>query len=118
MASPKTVGQFYVETTRESAKNAASAQDAVARYMDESAAIGRTYLATWSSAQQSGLQTAFELQNAVMEAAQSVWDASVKANLSLFDEWAKAVAEGQAAMAKLVSEGTSMLDNAAARRSS
>ena len=116
MASPKTVGQFYVETTRQTAKNAASAQDAFVRYADELAGVGKAYLSAWSSTQQLSLQTAFQLQNAAIQASQAMLDASAQANLSLFDEWAKAVADGQVAMTKLLATGVSMLDNAMPRR--
>lgn len=117
MASPKTVGQFYVETTRQSAKSAASSQDAAARYMSELAGVGLNYIAEWSNAQQANLQSAFQLQNAMIQATQTLWDASIKANESIYDEWARAVVESQAAMAKLVAAGVSMLDSAPRRAS-
>ncbi len=116
MATPKTVGQFYVETSRQTAKNAASAQDAAIRYMDELAAVARTYLTQWSSAQQLSLQTAFQLQNTAIQATQAVLEASTHANLALFDEWAKAVADGQAAMERLTATGVSVLDKGVQRR--
>lgn len=118
MASPKTVGQFYVETTRQSARTSASAQDAIAKYVDESASIGRVYFSAWSSAQQLSLQTAFQLQNSAIEAAQSLWEASARANLSLYEEWARAVAEGQSAVTRLVAAGVSIADGAAPGRPS
>lgn len=116
MANPKTVGRFYVDTTRQAAKNTASAQDAAARYMDELAGVGRTLFGVWSSSQQANLQTAFQLQNSLIEATGAVWNASARANLSLFEEWSKAVAESQAATARLAAAGMSMFDSPAPPR--
>lgn len=116
MASPKAVGRFYVDTTHQAAKNTASAQDAAVRYMNELVGVGGTYIGIWSSAQQLSMQTAFQLQNSVVEAVQGIWDTSAKANLSLFDEWAKAVAESQSAIARLAEAGVSMLESSPPRR--
>lgn len=112
MASPKTVGQFYVETTRQTAKSAASAQDAAVRYLDEITELGRAYFNAWTAAQNASLQTAFQLQNSVLEAARPVVDAAAKANVVLLDEWMKSVAVSQQAVSKLTEVSISIAESA------
>lgn len=116
MASPKTVGQFYVETTRQTAKSAASAQDAAVRYLDEITEIGRAYFDAWAAAQNASLQTAFQLQNSLIEAARPVADATARANLLLLDEWMKSVAIGQEAVSKLTDVSISVVESAVPTR--
>jgi hypothetical protein len=110
MATPKTVGQFYVETTRETAKSAASAQDAAARYLDESAGLSRAYFNVWSAAQKANLQTAFQLQNTLVQASQAMVDATTQASFLMFDELVKVVASGQESMSKLAAATASIGD--------
>jgi hypothetical protein len=113
MASPKTVGQFYVETTSQAAKSAASAQDAAARYLDELAAIGVAYFETWSSVQKESLQTAFQLQNSLVQASQTATEAATRSSLAAFDEWVKVVVAGQEAVSRLTAAVASMTEGPA-----
>lgn len=110
MATPKTVGQFYVETTRETAKGAASAQNAAVRYLDELAGLSRVYFDVWSAAQKANLQTAFQLQNTLVQASQSMVDATTQASFLMFDEFVKVVTSGQESMSRLSAATTSIGD--------
>lgn len=110
MATPKTVGQFYVETTRETAKSAASAQDAAVRYLDELAGLGRAYFDVWSTAQKANLQTAFQLQNTLIQASQSMVDATTQAGFLMLDELVKVMASGQESVSRLAAATTSIGD--------
>ena len=105
MASPKTGGQFYVETNRQTARALAAAQDSGRRVVDEVASLSRVYFDTWTAAQNTALETAFQLQNSTMQASQVVVDAALQANRRLFEEWARVVAEYQSAAARTVAAG-------------
>jgi hypothetical protein len=111
MDSPKTVGQFYVETMRKSMKDATSAEEAGRRYLDELAEVSRGYYAARTATQQAALQTAFQLHNSVIEASQSILDAMTQANRALFEEWAKAATDGQEAIAKAAAAGVSGIED-------
>jgi hypothetical protein len=116
VATPKTVGQFYVETSRQTAKTAASAQDAAGRLLDEMARVSQAYYAAWTAAQNNSMQTAFQLQNAAIEASQTLSKATIQANLSLFDEWVKMVSTGQEAASKLAAASLAIAESAVTRR--
>ena len=113
MASPKAVGRFYVETTRQAAEDSASAQKAALHYMDELSEIGRAYASIWTGAQQLSLQSAFQLQNSAIAASRTLWDASAAATLSLYDEWAKTAEDGQSAILKLAAVNASLFERPA-----
>lgn len=88
-----------------------AAQDAARRYMDESAAIGRTYFAAWDAAAQASMRTAFDLQNAMIQASRSVLDATCQASRSWFDQAAESVRKSQEATIKLVVAGFDVLES-------
>ncbi len=95
-------------TTLEVAK---VAQDAARRYMDESASIGRTFVAAWGATVQAGLRTAFDLQNAVIQASRTILDASAQANRNWFDQGADSMRKSQDATAKLMASGLDMVES-------
>ena len=109
MASPKTGGQFYVETNRQAAQAIATAHDSGCRCMDEMANLSRVYFGAWASTQQAALETTFRLQNSTIQASRTVLDAAVQANRGLFEEWTRTVAENQTAATRMVAAGLSIL---------
>lgn len=104
-----TVTETMENTTIEATK---LAQDAARRYMDESAAIGRTYFSNWAAATQASMRIAFDVQNAMIQASRSIMDAATQANRNWFDQGADAVRKGQDAMGKTVTAGFDALDSA------
>lgn len=88
------------------------AQEAARRYMDESAAIGRTYFSNWVAATQTGMRIAFDVQNAMIQASRSMMEATTLANRNWYDQGADAVRKGQDAMAKTVTAGFDAIDSA------
>lgn len=88
------------------------AQDAARRYMDESAAIGRTYFNAWAASAQASMRTAFDLQIAMLQASRGVVDAAAKANRDWLDQAADSVKKSQEAAAKLASAGVDVIETA------
>ncbi len=103
------------DTMRSSTEAARVAQDAARRYMEESAAIGRTYFNAWSATAQAGLRTAFDLQNTVIQASRTMLDATNQANRNWFDQTVESVHKGQDATARLMTAGLDMVDSAMPR---
>ncbi len=103
-----TVADTRINSTAEAVK---VAQDAARRYMDETTAIGRTYLTAWSTASQASLRTAFEVQNAALQAWWAMLDASCQASRSWFDQTAESVHKGQEAISKLVAASFDMFES-------
>ena len=87
------------------------AQDAARRYMDESAAIGRTYFTNWAAAAQAGMRIAFDVQNAMIQASKSMMEATTQANRNWFDQGADSVRKGQDAITKTVAAGFDAMDS-------
>jgi hypothetical protein len=92
------------------------AQDAARRYMDESAAIGRTYFVNWAASAQAGLRMAFDVQNAMIQATRTMVDATAQANRSWMDQTAESVRKGQEATAKIVAAGFDSMGSAMPKR--
>ena len=104
-----TVTETMESTTIEATK---LAQDAARRYMDESAAIGRTYFNNWAAAAQASLRIAFDVQNAMIQASRSMLEATTQANRNWFDQGADSLRKGQDATTKMVAAGFDAMGSA------
>ena len=88
------------------------AQDAARRYMDESAAIGRTYFTNWVASAQAGMRIAFDVQNAMIQASRAMIEATTLANRNWFDQGVDSVRKGQDSMAKMAAAGFDAMESA------
>lgn len=95
------------------AKNTVEAtQEAVRRYMDESASFGRAYFGAWSAMVQAGLQTTFDMENAAVKASRQMMDSSIQANMGWFEQAAEAMRKGQEITAKMTTAGLNFVEAA------
>ncbi len=100
-------------TISETLKNNSQAtQDTLRQYVTESTALGRNYLSAWSTAMQTSLRAAFELQNASLQASRAMFDSSVQMGRSWLDQAGESVRQSQEATAKLVNASLGLAESA------
>lgn len=87
------------------------AQDAARRYMDESAAISRTYFNAWRAAMQAGLRTGYDLQNAMIQAWRTMFDASCQASHDWIDQTSESVRKSEDATARMVAAAFDIVES-------
>lgn len=104
-----TVSDVSRNTTAEAAQ---AAQEAVRKYLDESTTLGRSTLTTWAATTQAGLRTAFELQNATVQASRALFDSTIQANRAWMDQAAESMRKSQEVTAKLVAAGFNLVESA------
>lgn len=109
-----TVTETMESTTIEATK---IAQDAARRYMDESAAIGRTAFANWAASAQAGLRVAFDVQNAMLQASRTIMEASAQANRVWSDQAVESIRKSQDTTTKMVAAGFDAMGSAMPKRS-
>lgn len=97
------------EVTAEAVK---VAQDAARRYLDESVAMNTSYFNAWTASTQAALRTAFDLQNANLQAWRTAFDATLQANRSWFDQTAELMRKNQEVTVKLVAAGFGLAESA------
>jgi hypothetical protein len=79
-AAVKEATRIAAEAARNGTETAKASIEAARSYADDSNALSRDLLNTWSIQSESVLKTAFDAQNAAMDAGLSMFDLGVKGN--------------------------------------
>jgi hypothetical protein len=89
--------RIAAQAARNGTETAKASIEAARSYADDSNALSRDLLNTWSIQSESVLKTAFDAQNAAMDAGLSMFDLSVKGNRQAVDMFSEIVKRTQKA---------------------
>ncbi len=89
--------RIAAQAARNSTETAKASFEATRSYVGETSAIGREMLEGWSTQSESVLKTAFEAQNAAMDAGFSLFDLGVKGNRKAVEQFSTIVKRTQQA---------------------
>ena len=89
--------RIAAQGARNGTETAKASIEAARSYVDDSNALGRELLGTWSVQSESTLKTAFEAQNAAMDAGLSLFDLGVKGNRQAVEQFSEIVKRTQKA---------------------
>jgi hypothetical protein len=70
-------GRIAAEAARTSTETARASVEASRTYFDETTALGRDLIGTWSAQSETAIKAAFEAQNAAVEAGMGFFDLGV-----------------------------------------
>ena len=89
--------RIAAQAARNSTETAKASFEATRSYVGETSAIGRELLEDWSTQSEAVLKTAFEAQNAAMNAGLSLFDLGVKGNRKAVEQFSTIVKRTQQA---------------------
>lgn len=78
--------RIAAQAARRSTETARASVDTARVYFDETTALGRDLVGTWSAQSEAAIKAAFEAQNAAVEAGMSFFDLTVKSNRQAMDQ--------------------------------
>ncbi len=89
--------RIAAQAARNGTETAKASIEAARSYVDDSNALSRELLGTWSVQSEAALKTAFEAQNAAMDAGLSLFDLGVKGNRQAVEQFSEIVKRTQKA---------------------
>ncbi len=89
--------RIAAQAARNGTETAKASIEAARSYADDSSALSRDLLNTWSVQSESVLKTAFDAQNAAIEAGLGLFDLGVKGNRQAVDQFSEIVKRTQKA---------------------
>jgi hypothetical protein len=89
--------RIAAQAARNGTETAKASIEAVRSYADDSSALSRDLLNTWSMQSESVLKTAFDAQNAAMDAGLGMFDLGVKSNRQAVAQFSELVKRTQKA---------------------
>jgi hypothetical protein len=89
--------RIAAQAARNGTETAKASIEAARSYADDSNALSRDLLSTWSIQSESVLKTAFDAQNAAMDAGLSLFDMGVKGNRQAVEQFSDLVKRTQKA---------------------
>lgn len=89
--------RIAAQAARNGTETAKASIEAARSYVDDSNALGRELLGTWSVQTEAALKTAFEAQNAAMDAGLGLFDLGVKGNRQAVEQFSEIVKRTQKA---------------------
>ena len=89
--------RIAAQAARNSTETAKASFEATRSYVGETSAIGREMLEGWSTQSEAVLKTAFEAQNAAMDAGFSLFDQGLKGNRKAVEQFSTIVKRTQQA---------------------
>ena len=89
--------RIAAQAARNSTETAKASFEATRSYVGETSAIGREMLEGWSTQSEAVLKTAFEAQNAAMDAGLSLFDLGLKGNRKAVEQFSTIVKRTQQA---------------------
>jgi len=105
--------RIAAQAARNGTETAKASIEAARTYADDTNALGRELLGTWSIQSEAALKTAFEAQNAAIEAGLGLFDLGVKGNRQAVEQFSeivkrtqKATLESWQATVKMASKAT------------
>jgi len=105
--------RIAAQAARNGTETAKASIEAARTYADDTNALGRELLGTWSIQSEAAIKTAFEAQNAAIEAGLGLFDLGVKGNRQAVEQFSeivkrtqKATLESWQATVKMASKAT------------
>ena len=89
--------RIATQAARTNTETAKASIEAARSYLDEANTLGRDLLGTWSAQSEAILKTAFNAQNAAIDAGLGLFDLSVKSNKQAVAQFAELVKRTQQA---------------------
>ena len=89
--------RIAAQAARNGTETAKASIEAARSYADDSTALSRDMLSTWSIQSESVLKTAFDAQNAAMDAGLNLFDLGVKGNRQAVEQFSELVKRTQKA---------------------
>ena len=89
--------RIATQAARNGTETAKASIEAARSYADDSSALSRDLLNTWSTQSESVLKTAFDAQNAAMDAGMGMFDLGVKGNRQAVAQFSELVKRTQKA---------------------
>ncbi len=89
--------RIAAQAARNGTETAKASSEAARSYADDSSALSRDLLGTWSTQSESVLKTAFDAQNAAIEAGLGLFDLAVKGNRQAVAQFSELVKRTQKA---------------------
>ncbi len=89
--------RIAAQAARTSTETAKASIEAARSYLDEASILGRDLLGTWSTQSEAVLKTAFDAQNAAMDAGLGLFDLGVKGNRQAVAQFSELVKRTQKA---------------------
>jgi hypothetical protein len=89
--------RIAAQAARNGTETAKASIEAARSYADDSSALSRDLLGTWSTQSESILKTAFDAQNAAMDAGLGLFDLAVKSNRQAVAQFSELVKRTQKA---------------------
>jgi hypothetical protein len=89
--------RIAAQAARNGTETAKASIEAARSYADDSSALSRDLLGTWSTQSESVLKTAFDAQNAAIEAGLGLFDLAVKGNRQAVAQFSELVKRTQKA---------------------
>ncbi len=89
--------RIAAQAARNGTETAKASIEAARSYADDSAALGRDLFGTWSTQSESILKTAFDAQNAAIDAGLGLFDLGVKGNRQAVAQFSELVKRTQKA---------------------
>ncbi len=96
-AAVKEASRIATQAARNGTETARASFEAARSYVNDSAALSRDLLGTWSVQSEATIKTAFEAQNAAMEAGLRLFDMGVKGNRQAVEQFSTLVKRTQQA---------------------
>jgi hypothetical protein len=90
-------GRIAAEAARTSTETARASVEASRTYFDETTALGRDLVGTWSLQSETAIKAAFDAQNAAVEAGMGFFDLGVKGNRQAMEQFTDLVHRAQQA---------------------
>jgi len=89
--------RIAAQAARRGTETAKASIDAARSYFEETNTLGRDLIDTWSTQSEAALKTAFDAQNAAIDAGLGLFDLNVKGNRQAAEQFAQLVKRTQAA---------------------
>lgn len=96
-AAVNEASRIAAQAARRGTETAKASIEAARSYIDETNTLGRDLIDTWSTQSEAALKTAFDAQNAAIDAGLGLFDLDVKGNRQAVEQFAQLVKRTQAA---------------------
>jgi len=96
-AAVKEANRIAAQAARNGAETAKASIEIARSYVDDANQFGRDLLGTWSTQSEAALKTAFDAQNAAIEAGLGLFDLGVKGNRQAVEQFSELVKRTQQA---------------------
>lgn len=96
-AAVKEATRIAAQAARNGAETAKASIETARSYVDDANQFGRDLLGSWSTQSEAALETAFEAQNAAIEAGLGLFDLGVKGNRQAVEQFSELVKRTQQA---------------------